>query len=512
MKEAKEGMNKVQEKGEVYKDRKKEKEEKKKEKEEKKRLKKLEKEEKKRKEKEERALRKSSSNLSSRSSTTDLSSEDESSSSKEIRSLKELKAMYEEGQERGKRTVTSYSKKSRSLTQKDHNVLWSIKRDPSDLEEKERKLKEKMEKKERENREKELREQQKEIEKQEKMLQKKERKAASSLERTGGDDNVLWRKKKPIEGELPKPAVDKRGDNSKLLDAARSGNVEKIQKCLEIGADVDCRDVLLGYTPLMITVMKGYSDAARLLIQWKADVNFSNKSDSWTPLHHACLGSSEDIVGMLLDEGANVNAVINEKKSKSKKGQTPLHLACEKANGKIVSLLIEGGANINTADAKNRTPLDALMAHVRTKSEPMEMSEKSRLIKLLVLEGGVSNVKDSPSPAQSSSSPAKRIRSVTSLLSRSIDAHPPRPTSPPQKPRPVSSPFAPVSKPPNVRIQADPKVTLSKSPQLFQLLQNLPSILLCPNKSCPSGSGVKDSKSRSLIFKPVSLPCKPRCI
>lgn len=58
-----------------------------------------------------------------------------------------------------------------------------------------------------------------------------------------------------------------------------------------------------------------------------------------TALHLAIQNGDEQIIKLLLDKGANVNAVDNN-------GRTPLHEAVVQANEPIVQLLLENGANI----------------------------------------------------------------------------------------------------------------------------------------------------------------------
>src|SRR5260221_79472 len=78
---------------------------------------------------------------------------------------------------------------------------------------------------------------------------------------------------------------------------------------------------------------------ARLLVEWKADVN----ARGWmgrTPLHVAASQGRTDIVRLLIHHGADVNA-------QRTRGDIPLHWA---ANAEIAQILIENGAVLEAQD------------------------------------------------------------------------------------------------------------------------------------------------------------------
>lgn len=59
------------------------------------------------------------------------------------------------------------------------------------------------------------------------------------------------------------------------------------------------------------------------------------------PLQKAVEKNHSKIVGLLIQHGANVNAVYNAE------NRTALHLASRNGYERIVDLLIKGGANVN---------------------------------------------------------------------------------------------------------------------------------------------------------------------
>ena len=69
-----------------------------------------------------------------------------------------------------------------------------------------------------------------------------------------------------------------------------------------------------------------------------------------TPLHTAAYGGKLNIVGLLLDRGADANAATGN-------GSTPLHGAAISGHEAVVRLLVEKGANVNAANQFGYTPL-----------------------------------------------------------------------------------------------------------------------------------------------------------
>ena len=89
--------------------------------------------------------------------------------------------------------------------------------------------------------------------------------------------------------------------------------------------------------------LKCHSDIVRMLIDAGADV--STNSYGWAAIHDAVICGDPEIVKLLLDNGANINAVAWGK-------WTPLFMAVEKGHTSIVRVLLDGGANINAKDLK----------------------------------------------------------------------------------------------------------------------------------------------------------------
>ena len=110
--------------------------------------------------------------------------------------------------------------------------------------------------------------------------------------------------------------------DDELLEAARNGDLIKVQKALENGANPNVKDKD-GHTPLHLAAFTGHADVARLLLEHGADPNFKNNIGH-TPLHIAAFTGHADVVRVLLERGADPRIADN-------KGHIPLDYAKDSA-------------------------------------------------------------------------------------------------------------------------------------------------------------------------------------
>ncbi|MGH8819754.1 MAG: ankyrin repeat domain-containing protein [Rhodoferax sp.] len=89
-----------------------------------------------------------------------------------------------------------------------------------------------------------------------------------------------------------------------------------------------------GESPLMIASLKGQFDIAKELVDKGADVN----KTGWTPLHYAATGGHAEIISLLLDHYAYIDAA-------SPNGTTPLMMAAYYGTPQAVKLLLDQGAD-----------------------------------------------------------------------------------------------------------------------------------------------------------------------
>ena len=98
---------------------------------------------------------------------------------------------------------------------------------------------------------------------------------------------------------------------------------------------------------LMYAALKGYLAVAKSLISKDADVN----KTGWTPLHYAATNGHVDVIQLLLDNHAFVDAG-------SPNGSTPLMLAAQYGTSQAVKLLLDEGAEPLQKNQQGLTALD----------------------------------------------------------------------------------------------------------------------------------------------------------
>jgi ankyrin repeat protein len=135
-----------------------------------------------------------------------------------------------------------------------------------------------------------------------------------------------------------------RSDGWTLHFATKSGYVGVMRLLLDNGATVNAQTTVTGITPLHMAApaLGHYSgpDVARLLLENGANVHAQDE-DGCTPLHGAAGSGHIEVVRLLVEKGANVNAEV-------------VRLLVEKGanvNAEVVRLLAEKGANGNTQRA-----------------------------------------------------------------------------------------------------------------------------------------------------------------
>ena len=186
-------------------------------------------------------------------------------------------------------------------------------------------------------------------------------------------------------------------NDEKLLYACENGLYKEVKKLISTRllvfnhppkANINVRNKS-EWTPLHLAIEKGFYEIAKMLIEKGADVNAINnrgraplhfnenlqilklliekganinekdKETGWTPLHFAVIRPNMEIVESLIANGADVNA-------KSFDGSTPLHL------GRYTKHLIVAGADVNSQDEFGNTPLHyAHIHHIKDAAEPL---------------------------------------------------------------------------------------------------------------------------------------------
>ena len=148
---------------------------------------------------------------------------------------------------------------------------------------------------------------------------------------------------------------------------------EAAELLLKKGANANSAESF-GLAPLHLAVCCKDADLSFIehLIQKGADVNFKNTSDGWRSLHYAISCGSDDMARLLIEQGADVNAIADD-------GTTPLILAAKNDSVFIAKLLLEKGADVNWRDMKKKNAMSYAKGL---------FSKKKKMIQLLESAGG----------------------------------------------------------------------------------------------------------------------------
>jgi ankyrin repeat protein len=121
-----------------------------------------------------------------------------------------------------------------------------------------------------------------------------------------------------------------------LRDAIASGELMKVKRALDGGADPNSSGPL---TPLYLAARRGHGELVTVLLDQGADVNAVTRAG--TALQIAARGNHVPVVETLLARGADPNIAGGENMN------TPLHDAAERGSVAAARLLLEQGADVN---------------------------------------------------------------------------------------------------------------------------------------------------------------------
>ena len=158
-------------------------------------------------------------------------------------------------------------------------------------------------------------------------------------------------------GLLPRHDLARDG-GSPLHLAAGHGISLTVQALLQAGESVDTRYEQHDCTALHEAAYFGHSNVIEVLLDHKANIE-ARSSMQWTALHKAALYGHVDAVRMLCQRGANIEAGIPEHQV------TPLHYAVRNGNVAVIRELVKWGADLNAPLIEGDTPLDYAIKHRR---------------------------------------------------------------------------------------------------------------------------------------------------
>jgi uncharacterized protein len=143
------------------------------------------------------------------------------------------------------------------------------------------------------------------------------------------------------------------GRRPDAFEAAALGDVDRLRAALDAAPGVVTRFSNDGWTLLHLAGFFGHAEAVRLLLERGADANaLSVNGMRNTPLHAGLAGPMGiDGARLLVEAGADVNA-------RQHGGYVPLHSAANRGDIDLLGLLLEGGADPNAATDDGRRPID----------------------------------------------------------------------------------------------------------------------------------------------------------
>ncbi|XP_056006019.1 E3 ubiquitin-protein ligase MIB2-like isoform X2 [Ostrea edulis] len=138
-----------------------------------------------------------------------------------------------------------------------------------------------------------------------------------------------------------------------MFNACAKGNVSAVNQMIQKKKDL-VNSWYKNLTPLMVAGHTGHEDIVRLLLQNGANINAAN-DDGMTPLLVAIAGKEEGTAILLIKNKADVNV-------SNKNDRTAVHLAVDTGLFPVLKAVLEAGASPNKQDVEGDTPLHDAIA------------------------------------------------------------------------------------------------------------------------------------------------------
>lgn len=139
---------------------------------------------------------------------------------------------------------------------------------------------------------------------------------------------------------------DETNKSAHLMRACFKGYKGLVEHLLQNKKNIDINSIDddKGWTSLMWSCDKGYTEMVALLLNHGADPNIQAQERKTTALMIACYGGYKDIVKLLLNYNSAVNA-------KDEYGETALEVACRRGHPEVIKLLLKYGADFNSSSS-----------------------------------------------------------------------------------------------------------------------------------------------------------------
>jgi ankyrin repeat protein len=138
-----------------------------------------------------------------------------------------------------------------------------------------------------------------------------------------------------------------------VFEAAAFGRVERLEELLSEQPELARAWSEDGFTPLHLACFAGGAEATRLLVERGADLEALSTASfaQVRPLGTAAFAQDRESARVLLEAGADPNG-------RGEGGFTPLHSAAQNGDADFVRLLLEHGADAGAVTEDGRTPAD----------------------------------------------------------------------------------------------------------------------------------------------------------
>jgi RNA polymerase sigma factor (sigma-70 family) len=146
------------------------------------------------------------------------------------------------------------------------------------------------------------------------------------------------------------------GVNPDIYEAAAIGKTDLVASYGQSKRDLLDSYSPEGFTPLALAAHFGHREAVEFLLDSNVAIDAVSRNElGVTPLHAALYGRKRDIARLLVERGANVRLKRGGKKI-PRSGWTALHYAAAHGYVELIPLLIDAGADVNATDDEHRTP------------------------------------------------------------------------------------------------------------------------------------------------------------
>ncbi|KFY97220.1 hypothetical protein V498_02182 [Pseudogymnoascus sp. VKM F-4517 (FW-2822)] len=153
--------------------------------------------------------------------------------------------------------------------------------------------------------------------------------------------------------------------NRALGQAIADGELEAFNHLLESGASLQSRfddegdDGELDQSTLFLAARLDQSNIAERILEIKFDKDFleDNKTNGWTPAHIAAQNNSVNVLRHILEAGEKIGRKQYIVDFGNEDNETPLHIAARRDRLEIVGMLLDNNADLRIKEIDGQTPL-----------------------------------------------------------------------------------------------------------------------------------------------------------